>query len=313
MVSIPAHFARSLERAATELGAELGRPDGNGLARWLARGVASAADPAFALRVGQHLPPSALGAFGYALRCLPTAGHALEQATVWLAGFAPAADVRLLAHSGVRRLRFRAAATAGPEATRLADLALGVARATAGELLGARWRPLDMEFEHPVAPCEARAYRQVAGCEVRFGTRSSSLSFDEDRLAAPLPGADLELAELLVGYLARRTAAPASGRAFADAVRTSLSAAMRQGEPSLAATARALHVSPRTLQRRLSEHRLSYRELVDDVRLEHAIHHLRCGELSIGEIASRVGFRSRSSFSRAFRRRRGESPSRFRR
>lgn len=77
------------------------------------------------------------------------------------------------------------------------------------------------------------------------------------------------------------------------------------------AAARALSLSPRTLQRRLSVLGTSFQALLDDVRLNRARELLSSTERSIAEIAHEVGYEARP-FAVHFRRATGLSPSEWR-
>lgn len=82
--------------------------------------------------------------------------------------------------------------------------------------------------------------------------------------------------------------------------------------PSLEEVASALHVSTRTLKRRLQEEGRNFRALVDHVLCERATQMLQGEGLSVSEVAFRLGYNDVSNFSRAFRRWTGQSPSDFR-
>jgi AraC-like DNA-binding protein len=66
------------------------------------------------------------------------------------------------------------------------------------------------------------------------------------------------------------------------------------------------------LQRRLAEEDTSFATIVDEVRLEVAKQALADPTNSLAEIAFLVGFEEQSSFSRAFKRWTGMSPSEHR-
>ena len=74
-----------------------------------------------------------------------------------------------------------------------------------------------------------------------------------------------------------------------------------------------LGVSPRTLQRRLSEEGQSFSELIREVQEEVARRLLLDPSLSVQEVSSRVGFATPASFSRAFHAWTGQSPRDYRR
>jgi AraC-like DNA-binding protein len=102
---------------------------------------------------------------------------------------------------------------------------------------------------------------------------------------------------------------------------TSLSGRIRQlvagdlvkGVPSPAEVARRLHMSGRTLQRRLREDGTSHRALVDELRRDLAMRYLGEREIGIAEVAFLLGFSEASAFHRAFRRWSGTTPSAYRR
>jgi AraC-like DNA-binding protein len=84
------------------------------------------------------------------------------------------------------------------------------------------------------------------------------------------------------------------------------------GQISLALTARNLGVSSRTLQRRLHERGISFWTIVDECRFRISGALLRETDLSVQEIAARVGYSTPGSFARAFARWAGLPPRAFR-
>jgi AraC-like DNA-binding protein len=82
--------------------------------------------------------------------------------------------------------------------------------------------------------------------------------------------------------------------------------------PDLEAVAAALHMSERTLRRRLSDEGVSFRGLLDEIREQLAEGFLITGGLSVAETAERLGYVEVSSFSQAFRRWKGVGPREFR-
>jgi AraC-like DNA-binding protein len=73
--------------------------------------------------------------------------------------------------------------------------------------------------------------------------------------------------------------------------------------------AQELHLSTRTLQRRLADEDVQLRQLLQDLRLEQGLGLLQTSQLPIGDIAARCGYQSHSRFSVAFRERFGFTPS----
>ena len=87
---------------------------------------------------------------------------------------------------------------------------------------------------------------------------------------------------------------------------------LRQGTPHIALAAEIAGTSRRSLQRQLAKSRLSYRDLLTQIRFETATRLLTDLDLSINEITYRLGYNDASHFARAFRRTAGMSPSEYR-
>lgn len=83
--------------------------------------------------------------------------------------------------------------------------------------------------------------------------------------------------------------------------------------PSLDVIADALHVTPRTLIRRLKSSNTSYRALLDEARLDCATALLEDARLSVAGVGERLGYSDPANFGRAFRKLTGTTPAAWRR
>ena len=75
---------------------------------------------------------------------------------------------------------------------------------------------------------------------------------------------------------------------------------------------KCLHTSPRTLTRKLQLEDQSFSKIVDTIIKESAEHFLLNTDLSVQEVANKLGFTSQKVFSRTFKRLGGLSPVDFR-
>jgi AraC-like DNA-binding protein len=82
--------------------------------------------------------------------------------------------------------------------------------------------------------------------------------------------------------------------------------------PDMKEVANDLHVTPRTLRRRLEEQGTSFVRLRDEARMTLAEALLAGPRLSMAQIAERVGYADATSFVNAFKRCRGRTPHNFR-
>jgi AraC-like DNA-binding protein len=101
---------------------------------------------------------------------------------------------------------------------------------------------------------------------------------------------------------------------FLESLRLVMRSYARVGDSGIDAIARALGLSRRTLQRRISASGLTFSKLSDQVRYE-----LSCSllveqtDMGVTEIGYELGYRDPGSFTRAFRRFAGITPRHYRR
>lgn len=162
-------------------------------------------------------------------------------------------------------------------------------------------------------PARPAAYGELFRAPVSFGASADRLCFSRDEWNAPMDTADATLARLLEEHariLAERIPEASSG--FQVEVQRTIVSVLPEGG-SAVAVARALHVSVRTLQRKLVAAGTTFREVADTVRGRLAEEYLADRKVSTAEVAFLLGFSDQTSFIRAFRRWTGEPPGRWRR
>lgn len=172
-------------------------------------------------------------------------------------------------------------------------------------------RPARVDLRR-AAPLDPSPYVSFFRCEVRFGAAADELCFDRAEWDAPLETHDPSLAHVLESLaLVRLQRARHDRRAPPPDVRAAIIAALPDGAP-VQRVARDLHMSVRTLQRRLGDAGLTFRDALDTVRSDIARHYLQDPQVAITEVAALLGFADQSSFHRAFERWTGEAPGRWR-
>lgn len=97
-------------------------------------------------------------------------------------------------------------------------------------------------------------------------------------------------------------------RTTTDRARAAVLECLPSGEVSIDAAAQRLRVSRRTLQRRLSEDGVTFRDLLREVREALASHYVKTTALPYAEVSFLLGFEEPSSFFRAFREWTGATP-----
>lgn len=170
--------------------------------------------------------------------------------------------------------------------------------------------PMRVEIPRKETPDARQAYANFFRCPLSFGHGDMALYFDTNRLEKNLPTASAELAtmsdQVVRDYLARMDTADISSQ-----VSRLLVANLPSGKYAKEDAAKALHISPRTLQNKLQDAQTTWRELVDKTRYGLAVSYLESGRYNLTEITYMLGFNDTSSFSRAFRRWSGSAPKDF--
>ncbi|MCE9673136.1 AraC family transcriptional regulator [Myxococcus stipitatus] len=150
------------------------------------------------------------------------------------------------------------------------------------------------------------------GCKVVFDAPVDQLVFDARLLDEPLLTHNADLLAVLVPGLDAALDEQLSRRALVDDVRRVLRRHMSGERPSVDKVADMLHLSSRTLQRRLGEEGTSYQRLLDEVRHQAACRLLSSTTLEPVEVAFLLGFEELNSFTRAFQGWEGTTPLRWR-
>ena len=97
------------------------------------------------------------------------------------------------------------------------------------------------------------------------------------------------------------------------ALRIQIASRLCDGHPKLADVAPDVGLTPRTLQRRLAEQGVVYRDLVQEARRRLALEYLEQSDTDLTEIAFLLGYSELSAFAHAFRRWTGSTPGAARR
>ena len=99
---------------------------------------------------------------------------------------------------------------------------------------------------------------------------------------------------------------------FLDRVRISVQQKLTGKRPTIDEIANALHMSSRTLQRRLQDEGSSFQKVLEDARHQLARYYLHNSVLELNEAAYLLGYNDANSFVRAFRTWEGVPPARWR-
>ena len=266
-------------------------------------------DPTFGLTCAAHLGEG-YPALRYALRNSRTLGEAYGRWSRFYGLITDYAAQSLQVEGGRAVLRCVARAQT-PLPTVLEDWMVGQWLTLGRHLCGTDWTPVAVQLQHSDAE-RAAAYEGWFGAPVCFGGDASELSFDTAVLDLGIRGADVSLSILLDRHIEGVLSRLPSVSSFTDRVRARIARELDGGDPSASAVARSLHMSERTLLRRLRDEGTTPRDLLNELRCDLAQRYLADPGISILEVAFLLGYADAAPFHRAFKRWTGETPAGFR-
>jgi AraC-like DNA-binding protein len=176
---------------------------------------------------------------------------------------------------------------------------------------GDAFKPVQVNFKQ-VRPASAPRYQAHFGCPVHFDTGEDSFTLAHADADLALPTANRQIAGTLDQVLAQQLAHVDKTNVVSRCQATLLEQ-LASGEVSEGQMAEQLHMSRRTLQRKLADAETTYQRLVDATRRDLGLRYIEDPRHSITDITFMLGFSEQSAFTRAFRRWTGASPSEYRR
>jgi AraC-like DNA-binding protein len=267
-------------------------------------------EEAFGLLAAEQLRPQMLHSLGLAWLASDTVYDGLLRLQRFSRLVSTDLDLQLVEEHDLVQLHLgrRVGAVVPVHANR--DYAVGIISRMCRLTLGDFLAPVMIELDRP-RPERAERWEYLLASRVKFDAPVACISWYRTDIMEPLLTGDPALARIndehtrvfLDSFLAQSTT-----REVVDKIVEKLP----DGAPSQQQIAEALHVSNRTLQRKLKNEGTSFMDLLQDTRMQLARKYLRSPGRSVVETAYLLGFSEPSTFSRAFKRWTGLAPAEYR-
>jgi AraC-like DNA-binding protein len=270
--------------------------------------VETTGDECFGLTVARFIHAPTMHALGYGLLGSTTLLDFSWRLQRYFRLLSQRSRVDVVPDGETVRVTFRLLVDVAPQSQ---DAWLGAVYLTMRMLYREDFRPLAVEFPHPMPRGGDGRHVEFFGAPVRFDADGATLVLRADDMNRPLYGASPELARwhdhLAATYIAKLDRADVVAN-----VRARILELLPSGACSKGKVARDLAMSATTLHQRLSERGTSFHALLNDIRRELATGYLHRSATPVTEIAFVLGFTDVSNFTRAFKRWTGVSPTRYR-
>lgn len=170
--------------------------------------------------------------------------------------------------------------------------------------------PKRVEFQRP--PAHREMYEKHFRCPVKFKSNQNALVFSKADLQSPFVTYNADLLAAIAPQLEAELAEQLAQKTFTEQAKGILKQLLAGQRPGIQDLARELHLSTRTLQRRLTEQGITFQRLLDEARRELARHYLLHSSRELNETAYLLGYEDANSFFRAFHQWEGTTPGQWR-
>ena len=172
------------------------------------------------------------------------------------------------------------------------------------------FQPIRLELQHS-GPEDPSSYTNWFCCPILFNQARNALVFDVGILNVPLINSDESLHKALEPFADSLKERIKACHTTAEQTSTALVHLLPKKSFHINDVASLLNMSVRSLQQELNKEQTSFQNLLDQIRMEHAVARMQNTNSKLSNVAEELGFSDISSFSRAFKRWTGQSPKQY--
>lgn len=277
-------------------------------ALWRAVGEVSS-NPAIGLQLGTETKTERFHPIGLAALSSENFGLAIEQMARYKQLTCPE-EIFQEKDGEEWSIQFRWLLAEGIEPPALVECCFAWALSIGRHGTGTRLSPLRVEFVQPRA--HEKTIERHFGCPVVCGASRNAIVFRASDAQRRFVTRNAELLAMLAPQFEEELKQENRDENFVEGVRVAVQQKLTGRRPSIEDVAEALHVSSRTLQRRLQDAGCSFQSVLEEARHRLARHYLNNSVLELNEAAYLLGYEDGNSFVRAFRTWEGVPPAQWR-
>jgi AraC-like DNA-binding protein len=266
-------------------------------------------DPTFGIKMVEFWHPSMLGAVGYAWFVSLTLRQAMERMSRYIHAITQGMDISVEDTPAGLKISVYATARVSVQPqqhTLVVAVLMHMCRYNFGDELV----PTEVKIAR-AKPDDISDITNFFRCDVSFDVEVDSLTIARADADKELSSANKQLAlmhdEVLMRYLVEIEKGD-----IVQQVKSIILENLPDGNVTDRLVAGELNLSERSMQRRLKEHKTTFRSLLDTVREMVAKQYIENPRNRMSDIAFLIGFSEQSAFSRAFKKWTGKSPVEYR-
>ena len=266
-------------------------------------------DPYFGLTMGERVRPGYLSIVAYTMMNCRNFADALRQVQKYQRLVSEGGRVELRLDTNTASIVYFPYEADEPFSRHQIEAVLVVILGFARWLIPEELNPLEIRFAHP-KPALTQKHNEVFKSPIRFDCDEHAIVLKRKWLEIPLPESDPEMLRLHLAQADQRLHEMDS-ISVPERVKMILESSghFHWDRDHMA---RRLHMSRRTLQRKLSKAGTTFQELFDHYRHQASLTLLKDAELTTVEVGNLLGFSEPSTFYRAFKRWEAITPGAYR-
>ncbi|HZU42111.1 MAG TPA: AraC family transcriptional regulator [Terriglobales bacterium] len=275
----------------------------------LYRGIAESSDPGFGLKLGTEERVERYDPIKMAALSARSFRDAVERLSRYKQITCPE-EIRIVERGTESAIQFVWVLAHEQEPPLLVDVCFAWIVGIGHRGTGRPLNPKRVEFQRP--PAHREVYETHFRCPVKFKSNQNALVFSKADLQLPFVTYNADLLAAIAPQLEAELAEQLAQKTFTEQAKGILKQLLAGQRPGIQDLARELHLSTRTLQRRLTEQGITFQRLLDEARRELARHYLLHSSRELNETAYLLGYEDANSFFRAFHHWEGTSPGQWR-
>ncbi|BAP13312.1 MAG: AraC family transcriptional regulator [Alcanivorax borkumensis] len=274
------------------------------------RAIELSGEPWLGWELGASMTLSSHGFLGYAAMSSATLGEALELAVKYFRTRSTLVQLETFTDGDMAVMQINELLALGELAPLIMESLFSSFHFMGEKLVPGQEVIGELRFSYPEPDYFARL-RPVMPVPVYFDCAYNQMRFPVERMKYTLQFADPRLARMAADQCEQEMATIKLPPPLLGQVRRIILGGGGRF-PGVEEVAGELHMSSRTLKRKLQQLGTSYQEVLDGLRKGLAVEYLTQSEKTVDEIAMTLGYSDASNFARAFRRWTARSPSDYR-
>lgn len=279
----------------------------------LAELISASNDPAFGLHYGKNIQYNGRSLVEELVCSAGTLREALRELVKYKDLLAPGSQFQLAVGEHLASISYQPGSVQLSDIQRVFDeLIISRLYGISFWLTGGEFSLVEVRFSHP-QPSYVEEYQRTFKTPIFFNSERNELIFRKEILDVPLSGSLPDYHGRIEQLAEEQLNRLAMGSRITRQVLSYLKANIGIAAIGVEDAASHLNMTARTLQRKLKQEGVSFAELRDQLRHDMAQNQLQNSNVSMGVLASHLGFSDASTFYHAFKRWEGVSPGEYRR